>query len=64
MLQQDYEDFDLANENDELEKFLKMSDQVSKAEITLESNVTNDNKEESSPPVENIANGTTEVLID
>lgn len=32
----DYEDFDLANEVDELEKFLKMTPAVSKAEINLE----------------------------
>ncbi|KAK7872581.1 hypothetical protein R5R35_013806 [Gryllus longicercus] len=32
----DYEDFDLANEVDDLEKFFKLSPSVSKAEITLE----------------------------
>ncbi|GLG93435.1 SH3 domain-binding glutamic acid-rich protein homolog [Gryllus bimaculatus] len=32
----DYEDFDLANEVDDLERFLKLSPSVSKAEITLE----------------------------
>ncbi|XP_067012939.1 SH3 domain-binding glutamic acid-rich protein homolog [Anabrus simplex] len=32
----DYEEFDLANENDELDKFLKVTPSVSKAEITLE----------------------------
>lgn len=34
---QDYEDFDLANEIDELEKFLKVTTAVSTAEITLDS---------------------------
>ncbi|XP_011703055.1 PREDICTED: SH3 domain-binding glutamic acid-rich protein homolog isoform X2 [Wasmannia auropunctata] len=33
----DYEDFDLANEMDELEKFLKVTPAVSTAEITLDS---------------------------
>ncbi|XP_049792961.1 SH3 domain-binding glutamic acid-rich protein homolog [Schistocerca nitens] len=36
----DYEDFDMANEIDELEKFLKMTPAVSKAEINLEKSET------------------------
>jgi hypothetical protein len=35
LVEQDYEDFDLANEIDELDKFLKVSTSVSTAEITL-----------------------------
>ena len=34
---QDYEDFDLANELDELEKFLKVTPAISTAEITFDS---------------------------
>lgn len=47
MVEQDYEEFDLANEIDELDKFLKLSASVSTAEITL--GMTADNK----GPVEN-----------
>jgi hypothetical protein len=47
LVQQDYEEFDLANEVDELDKFLKLSVSVSTAEITLAN--TADNK----GPVEN-----------
>lgn len=39
---QDYEDFDLANELDELEKFLKVTPAISTAEITLDSKSQND----------------------
>jgi hypothetical protein len=35
LVYQDYEEFDLANEIDELDKFLKLSTSVSTAEITL-----------------------------
>lgn len=47
MVEQDYEEFDLANEIDELDKFLKLSASVSTAEITL--GTTADSK----APVEN-----------
>lgn len=43
---QDYEDFDLANEIDELEKFLKVTTAVSTAEITLDSKSQNDEIQE------------------
>ncbi|XP_046753795.1 SH3 domain-binding glutamic acid-rich protein homolog [Diprion similis] len=46
----DYEDFDLANEIDELEKFLKVTPAISTAEITLGSK---------SPPKETQQNGNT-----
>ncbi|XP_063219081.1 SH3 domain-binding glutamic acid-rich protein homolog [Bacillus rossius redtenbacheri] len=43
----DYEDFDLANEVDELEKFLKLTSSVSKSEIILNTNnVTEEKREE------------------
>ncbi|XP_011141606.1 SH3 domain-binding glutamic acid-rich protein homolog isoform X1 [Harpegnathos saltator] len=42
----DYEDFDLANEIDELEKFLKVTTAVSTAEITLDSKSPNDGIQE------------------
>jgi hypothetical protein len=47
LVEQDYEEFDLANEIDELDKFLKLSASVSTAEITL--GTTADSK----GPVEN-----------
>jgi hypothetical protein len=47
LVQQDYEEFDLANEIDELDKFLKISVSVSTAEITLA------NTADSKVPVEN-----------
>lgn len=43
---QDYEDFDLANEMDELEKFLKVTPAVSTAEITLDSKSQSDGIQE------------------
>lgn len=43
---QDYEDFDIANEIDELEKFLKVTPAVSTAEITLESKSQSDEIQE------------------
>lgn len=43
---QDYEDFDLANEIDELEKFLKVTPAVSTAEITLDSKSQSDKIQE------------------
>ncbi|XP_020293718.1 SH3 domain-binding glutamic acid-rich protein homolog [Pseudomyrmex gracilis] len=42
----DYEDFDIANEIDELEKFLKVTPAVSTAEITLESKSQSDEIQE------------------
>ncbi|KAL6264480.1 hypothetical protein P5V15_004588 [Pogonomyrmex californicus] len=42
----DYEDFDLANEMDELEKFLKVTPAVSTAEITLDSKSQSDEIQE------------------
>lgn len=43
---QDYEDFDLSNEMDELEKFLKVTPAVSTAEITLDSKSQSDEIQE------------------
>ncbi|XP_036139359.1 SH3 domain-binding glutamic acid-rich protein homolog isoform X2 [Monomorium pharaonis] len=42
----DYEDFDLSNEMDELEKFLKVTSAVSTAEITLDSKSQSDGIQE------------------
>ncbi|KAL0106669.1 hypothetical protein PUN28_015312 [Cardiocondyla obscurior] len=42
----DYEDFDLSNEMDELEKFLKVTSAVSTAEITLDSKSQSDEIQE------------------
>ncbi|XP_070155806.1 SH3 domain-binding glutamic acid-rich protein homolog [Polyergus mexicanus] len=42
----DYEDFDLANELDELEKFLKVTPAISTAEITLDSKSQSDGIQE------------------
>ncbi|KAG5322491.1 SH3BG protein, partial [Pseudoatta argentina] len=42
----DYEDFDLANEMDELEKFLKVTPAISTAEITLDSKSQSDGIQE------------------
>ncbi|XP_039303979.1 SH3 domain-binding glutamic acid-rich protein homolog isoform X2 [Solenopsis invicta] len=44
----DYEDFDLSNEMDELEKFLKVTPAVSTAEITLDSKSIQENGNTSS----------------
>lgn len=55
----DYEEFDLANENDELDKFLKISPSVSKAEITLEKTEQAPQSDEKSPVENGDINGTT-----
>lgn len=54
---QDYEDFDLANENDELEDFLKFTPTVSMADDTI------DNKSQSKTAQQNGNTSSREVQV-